>query len=93
MGRKRGSVQETRLTRVLLFAKAPDPGRVKTRLIPALSADGAAELAAQMLAFTLSEASAQMASIDWITQNGTATSGSDYAASQGTVVFMPGETD
>ena len=44
--------------RILVFAKAPVPGRVKTRLIPALGADGAAALAAAMLARTLEEAKA-----------------------------------
>ena len=33
-----------RLTTVHLFAKFPEPGRVKTRMIPALGADGAAAL-------------------------------------------------
>ena len=42
--------------RVLLFAKAPVPGRVKTRLIPALGAEGAAALAAQMLSHAIGEA-------------------------------------
>ncbi len=46
----------TTSTRVLLFAKAPDPGRVKTRLIPALGADGAAALAKHMLAHALAAA-------------------------------------
>lgn len=36
-------------TRVLLFAKAPEPGGVKTRLIPALGAEGAAALAKRLL--------------------------------------------
>lgn len=43
-------------TRIVVFAKAPQPGRVKTRLIPALGADGAAALAARMLARTLAAA-------------------------------------
>jgi uncharacterized protein len=42
--------------RILVFAKAPVPGRVKTRLIPALGADGAARLAAEMLERTVNEA-------------------------------------
>ena len=33
-------------TRIVVIAKAPQPGQVKTRLIPALGADGAAALAA-----------------------------------------------
>jgi uncharacterized protein len=37
------------VTRIVIFAKAPVPGKVKTRLIPALGAEGAAELAANML--------------------------------------------
>lgn len=36
-------------TTVLIFAKAPVPGAVKTRLIPALGAAGAARLALRML--------------------------------------------
>jgi rSAM/selenodomain-associated transferase 1 len=35
--------------RILVFAKAPLPGQVKTRLIPALGEAGAARLAARML--------------------------------------------
>jgi hypothetical protein len=44
------------MTRVVIFAKAPVPGRVKTRLIPALGAEGAAALAREMLAGTVEEA-------------------------------------
>jgi rSAM/selenodomain-associated transferase 1 len=43
-------------TRIVIFAKAPVSGRVKTRLIPALGAEGAARLAADMLAGTVEEA-------------------------------------
>ncbi len=43
-------------TRILIFAKAPQSGRVKTRLIPALGAAGAAQLAARMLVRMLDEA-------------------------------------
>ena len=42
--------------RIVIFAKAPVAGRVKTRLIPALGAEGAAALARQMLERTLAEA-------------------------------------
>ena len=45
-------------TRIILFAKAPIAGRVKTRLIPALGAEGAAELARRMLGHALSIADA-----------------------------------
>ena len=37
----------------MVFAKAPAPGRVKTRLIPALGANGAAQLQRQLIARTL----------------------------------------
>ena len=37
-------------TRIVIFAKAPVPGRVKTRLIPVLGDLGAAKLAQRMLA-------------------------------------------
>ena len=39
--------------RVLIFAKAPEPGRVKTRLIPALGPQAAADLQARLLADTV----------------------------------------
>lgn len=42
--------------RIVIFAKAPVPGRVKTRLIPTLGAEGAATLAADMLQRTAEEA-------------------------------------
>ncbi|MEM1260964.1 MAG: TIGR04282 family arsenosugar biosynthesis glycosyltransferase [Pseudomonadota bacterium] len=38
---------------IVVFAKAPQPGHVKTRLIPALGADGAARLAEELLAITM----------------------------------------
>ncbi len=43
-------------TRIIIFAKAPVPGRVKTRLIPALGEEGAALLARRMLLSTIAEA-------------------------------------
>jgi rSAM/selenodomain-associated transferase 1 len=43
-------------TRIILFAKAPQPGLAKTRLIPALGAEGAAALARRMLETTLKRA-------------------------------------
>lgn len=46
------------MTRIIIFAKAPLPGFAKTRLIPVLGAEGAAELAQQMLFNTLREAAA-----------------------------------
>jgi hypothetical protein len=42
--------------RIVVFAKAPVAGRVKTRLIPALGAAGAAQLAARMLDQALAQA-------------------------------------
>jgi rSAM/selenodomain-associated transferase 1 len=46
------------MTRIAIFAKAPVPGQVKTRLIPALGAEGAADLAARMLERTVEAARA-----------------------------------
>lgn len=43
-------------TRILVFAKAPISGQVKTRLIPALGEAGAARLARRMLDHTLDQA-------------------------------------
>jgi uncharacterized protein len=42
--------------RIVIFAKAPVPGRVKTRLIPALGEADAARLAARMLDLALEQA-------------------------------------
>lgn len=44
--------------RIMIFAKAPVPGRVKTRLIPALGASGAAHLQRQLIERTLRVAAA-----------------------------------
>ena len=43
-------------TRIIIFAKAPAPGQVKTRLIPALGEIGAARLANEMLKATVAAA-------------------------------------
>ena len=43
-------------TRVVILAKAPQPGAVKTRLIPALGSTGAAALARRMLDHALGQA-------------------------------------
>lgn len=43
-------------TRIVIFAKAPQPGLAKTRLIPALGAPAAAALALRMLMHTLAQA-------------------------------------
>jgi len=51
--------------RILIFAKAPEPGRVKTRLIPALGTRGAADLQARLLLDTVARlASTGLASIE-----------------------------
>jgi rSAM/selenodomain-associated transferase 1 len=44
------------MTRIVVFAKEPVPGRVKTRLIPVLGAEAAAALAAEMLERAVAEA-------------------------------------
>jgi rSAM/selenodomain-associated transferase 1 len=42
--------------RLIVFAKAPESGAVKTRLIPCLGADGAAELQARLIEHTMATA-------------------------------------
>jgi uncharacterized protein len=49
-------VTRNALPRLVIFAKAPQPGLVKTRLIPALGAEGAAVLARRMLEHTIKQA-------------------------------------
>jgi len=44
--------------RIVIFAKAPVPGQAKTRLIPALGAEGAGQLAQRMLLDTWRQANA-----------------------------------
>jgi len=41
------------ISRIILFARYPEPGTTKTRLIPALGAEGAAALQSAMMAHTL----------------------------------------
>ncbi len=43
-------------TRIVIFAKAPVPGSVKTRLVPMLGEEGAAQLAKRMLVDTVVQA-------------------------------------
>jgi len=50
-----------RNVRIVVFAKAPVAGQVKTRLIPSLGAQGAADLARRMLVRTLAQAVAAAA--------------------------------
>lgn len=49
--------QHAPTTAIMVFAKAPVPGQVKTRLIPALGEAGAATLHAAMLEYTLNKVS------------------------------------
>ncbi len=51
----------SRPSRIVIFAKPPVPGRVNTRLIPAVGADGAAVLARAFLLDTLDA----MRTLDW----------------------------
>lgn len=51
------------MTRIVVFAKAPQAGFAKTRLIPALGAEGAAALAHAMLNHTLEQALAAGAQV------------------------------
>jgi glycosyltransferase A (GT-A) superfamily protein (DUF2064 family) len=50
---------------LLVLAKAPEPGRVKTRLCPPLTPDEAAELAAAALLDTIAAATAVPGACRW----------------------------
>jgi len=71
-------------TAVVVMAKAPVPGAVKTRLVPALGADGAAALAARMLRHTLAQAQAAALGPVWLCGAPRADDGAFAAALGGT---------
>lgn len=50
------TTRDTDQVTIVVFAKAPQPGQVKTRLIPALGAQGAAALHAELVRLTLATA-------------------------------------
>ena len=50
--------------RTVILAKAPQPGLAKTRLIPALGASGAAQLAQRMLQHTVQHMNNHVRGID-----------------------------
>jgi hypothetical protein len=54
--------------------------------------EGAAGTTTAVFTLSLSAASSQTISVGYSTENGTATSGSDYSAASGVLVFAPGET-
>ena len=70
--------------------------RVTRQVAPSLTVADARVLedAGVPLAFpvTLSPASAQTVTVDWATEDATATAGEDYTASSGTLTFAPGQT-
>lgn len=49
------SVDNIAKERLIIFSRYPEPGKTKTRLIPALGAEGAAMLQRQMTEYTLSQ--------------------------------------
>ncbi len=53
-------------TQLIVMAKAPVPGFAKTRLIPALGAEGAARLAASFLEHTMQQARAAKLGPVWL---------------------------
>jgi uncharacterized protein len=82
-------------TRIIIFAKAPRPGLAKTRLIPALGAEGAAVLAQRMLFHTVSEALAANAGIVelCVTPSINAAAWSDIQLPMGIEISDQGEGD
>lgn len=81
------------MSTILVFARAPVPGAVKTRLIPALGAAGAARLHHELVRHTLRQAAA--AGCDrlelWITGDGGEAEPEDLAASVGACLRWQGE--
>lgn len=58
---------DPQVARILVFARVPVPGRVKTRLIPALGAAGACELHADLVKHTLALATRAGAPVElWL---------------------------
>lgn len=81
--------------RIIVFAKAPAPGRVKTRLIPALGEAGAARLARRMLDHTLEQAlSADIGPVELCASPAmTAPDWADYAPHAGVAASDQGDGD
>lgn len=80
---------------IIIFAKAPLAGFAKTRLIPALGAEGAAALAKRMLLHTLHEAiQARIGSVELcITPSLDESAWQSFAAPLGIVISEQGEGD
>ena len=63
----RGAIRKAPESALLIFARAPDPGRVKTRLVPLLGEKGAARLHARLVERALKTAvAAGFASVDLV---------------------------
>ena len=67
------------------------PGPVRIRVANAKAKEGKDE--SLDFAVTLNRAAAHEVSVDYATKDGTATAGSDYVATSGTLTFAPGETE
>ncbi len=82
-------------TQLIVMAKAPLPGLAKTRLIPALGADGAAQLAARLLEHTLhASRAAQLGEVTLACAPDTTHAAFTAQAQQGGVVLVAqGEGD
>ncbi len=68
------------------------PADVQVSLSNTTVVEGNSGTSTRALAVSLSEASDQTVSVDYTTVNGTATAGSDYISSSGTLTFAPGQT-
>jgi hypothetical protein len=70
----------------------PTPLPPSLRIDDLTVTEGNAGTVAATLTVTLSAASSETITVAYATGNGTATSGSDYQAASGTLIFAPGET-
>ncbi len=83
------------MTRTIIFAKAPRPGFAKTRLIPLLGAEGAANLAHRLLNTTLASAiAAQVGPVELcVTPDWTNPAWQNVSLPEGLLVTTQGEGD
>jgi hypothetical protein len=87
-----GEVNGTLLDATAVGAIINDDAMPEASIDDVTVPEGDAGTSNATFAVTLSNASAFPVSLDWITVDATATAGSDYEASGGSIAFSPGET-
>ncbi len=82
-----GAVSNIADVTITISPPAP-PATVKLGIYDSTVVEGADDLE---FVISLSEASSEIVSVDYVTENGTASAGVDYSADSGTLQFAPGE--